>query len=261
MTRFFHTALVVALAVAFAAAPDAQRRPVDVDPGGQSEPPVTNAGPDVDDRDPGDTGTFRSPRPGPDIDDQDDPSVTITVADFVPLSEAKPSANGRTTTSAREASARFASRRDAPLADGRTSDSAALAEARMLTAAPYTGPLDDGRPAGMRPAPVLEDASPEVLSPEPAAARAADTFGLSVVTPNPASAQATVLVTSDELAEATVTVFDVQGREVARAFDGVVQPASPERVSLDLDGLAPGTYVVVLRIGDARTSQTFQVVR
>ncbi|WP_412063328.1 T9SS type A sorting domain-containing protein [Rubrivirga sp. IMCC45206] len=261
MTRFFQPALVVVLAVAFAAAPDAQRRPVDADPGGQSAPPVTNAGPDVDDRDPGYAPPFRPRPPGPAIDDRDDPASTIALAEHRSFHEARTETNGRTVDSARQASLRVVAPYDGPLIDGRTAESAALAEARMLTAAPYDGPLDNGRPAGVRPGPVVEDVAPDVLTPEVAASRAAESFGLSVVTPNPASDRAAVTVVSDALAEATVTLYDVQGREVARAFDGVVQPSSPARVDLDLAGLAPGTYVVVLRIGDARQSQTVQVVR
>ena len=155
---------------------------------------------------------------------------------------------------------------DAMTANGRTEASLLAARNRVSGPELRVEALDTGRPPGTRPGAIaLDDETPvQVASPlADAADGTARTEGLmlSVVQPNPARSEAWVTATADEQTRATVTLFDIQGREVARAFDGLVSADSPARVRLDLDAVSAGTYVVVLESDGVRTSQTVQVVR
>lgn len=155
---------------------------------------------------------------------------------------------------------------DAMTANGRTEASLLAARNRVSGPALRVEALDTGRPPGTRPgAVVLDDEAPvQVASPLVDVADGAsrtDGLALSVVQPNPARSEAWVTATATERTRATVTLFDIQGREVARAFDGLVSADSPARVRLDLDAVSAGTYVVVLESDGVRSSQTVQVVR
>lgn len=155
---------------------------------------------------------------------------------------------------------------DAMTANGRTEESLLAAQNRAPSAELHVEALDNGRPPGTRPgAVVLDDDAPEqVAAPlADAADEPARTGGLtlSVVQPNPAHSQAWVTASVDAPTRATVTLYDIQGREVAKAFDGLVAADTPTRVRLDLDDVSAGTYVVVLEAGGVRSSQTVQVVR
>ena len=58
--------------------------------------------------------------------------------------------------------------------------------------------------------------------------------------------------------EASVALFDAQGRRVKSVFTGVARGAE-ERV-LSVQGLAPGIYVVVARQGDASATERVVVL-
>ncbi|HEX8385600.1 MAG TPA: hypothetical protein VF576_05430, partial [Rubricoccaceae bacterium] len=71
--------------------------------------------------------------------------------------------------------------------------------------------------------------------------------GLSVW-PNPAAAQATVRVSvSTPARSAIVSVYDAVGRRVAALHDGPLA-GGPHDLSFETSGLAPGVYVVVVRV-------------
>jgi hypothetical protein len=68
---------------------------------------------------------------------------------------------------------------------------------------------------------------------------------LHAIYPNPFSSQATVRFDLPEVAEVTVRVIDVLGREVARIADGVYE-AGVHQMPIQLGGLSSGTYIVRL---------------
>lgn len=65
--------------------------------------------------------------------------------------------------------------------------------------------------------------------------------------PNPLASQATVRVTTASASEAQVVLYDALGRRVAMLIDGAL-PAGVHDVPLDARRLAPGVYVVQVRV-------------
>lgn len=144
------------------------------------------------------------------------------------------------------------------LADGRdSSEPVALRSASAV----YTGPLRDGRPDGPRTATLAtDDVAPQQVAPAVAAATTGEA-SLVVVRPNPVRGRAAIAFSLAERAAVTVTIYDVQGRVVATAFEGVAEADVEHLAAFDSDQVAPGTYVAVLTADGTRTSRTFQVVR
>lgn len=262
MTALTRLAAVLGLVLGFAAAPAAQvlAAPDDADEPGRVLVP-----------DPGPPGFFVA-------DDQDPVSIRAALQ---PVHRADAVSSEPAWTQDDEAPLRAAFVPDArtldvgPLRDGRdgvvpllrtTAEAADLDAGRSErvvlsrdVALIYTGPLENGRPDGVRGTPVLSDEAPVVAPFRRTEVEAADAARV-VVQPNPASAEAWVELVSDAPARATVAVFDVRGREVLTAYDGTLAPGA-SRVRLDLASLSAGTYVVTAEVDGVRTSETFQVVR
>lgn len=68
------------------------------------------------------------------------------------------------------------------------------------------------------------------------------------VVPNPSSGAARVVVSTAGAADASVTVWDAVGREVARLWDGPLA-AGDHRFALDGAALAPGVYLARVAVG------------
>ncbi|HEX8385998.1 MAG TPA: T9SS type A sorting domain-containing protein, partial [Rubricoccaceae bacterium] len=81
-----------------------------------------------------------------------------------------------------------------------------------------------------------------------------------VAAPNPSRGLVRVTTALDVAGEATLDVFDVRGRRVARLFAGA-RPAGTQTVTFDTGRLAPGVYTVRLAAGGGATSQAITVVR
>ena len=64
------------------------------------------------------------------------------------------------------------------------------------------------------------------------------------VFPNPSVGQASIEVSVAEAQRVRVTVYDVLGREVAVAYDGLARPGAAVRVALGGASMAPGAYIV-----------------
>lgn len=80
------------------------------------------------------------------------------------------------------------------------------------------------------------------------------------VRPNPTPGAATVTLTLDAAQSASVGVFDVLGREVARLHDGPLA-AGPHGFSLDTSGLTTGVYLVRATTEAGQVTQRITVVR
>ncbi len=78
--------------------------------------------------------------------------------------------------------------------------------------------------------------------------------------PNPFSGATTLGYALPEGGDVTVVVFDVLGREVVTLVDGAVE-AGTHTARLDAAGLAPGTYLVRLRLGDQEVTQEITLVQ
>jgi hypothetical protein len=85
-------------------------------------------------------------------------------------------------------------------------------------------------------------------------------LALAAVEPNPAVARATVSFTLPEAGPARIEVFDVGGRRVAQALDGV-EPAGTTRVELATAAYAPGVYLVRLTTAMGHRTARFVKVR
>ena len=79
--------------------------------------------------------------------------------------------------------------------------------------------------------------------------------------PNPFRATSTVRFELAAAASATVRVFDVLGREVARPLDRALRPAGSQSVVVEGTGLPAGVYVVRVEAGGASVSRTLTLVR
>ncbi|MEM6784707.1 MAG: NF038122 family metalloprotease [Bacteroidota bacterium] len=86
-------------------------------------------------------------------------------------------------------------------------------------------------------------------------------FALHAGYPNPFDAQATLRFDLPESAEATLVVYDVLGREVARLLDAEQLNAGTHTATLEARGLAAGTYLVRLDAGESTATQRLQLVR
>jgi choice-of-anchor B domain-containing protein len=71
-----------------------------------------------------------------------------------------------------------------------------------------------------------------------------DDFTLLAAYPNPFNPSTTIRLEIDRPQHVRVTVYDVQGREVASLFNGFVEAASTREFTFDAKDLASGTYVV-----------------
>ena len=85
-------------------------------------------------------------------------------------------------------------------------------------------------------------------------------FALAPVRPNPVRGEARVAFSLAEAGEATVTVLDVRGREVARVVDRRME-AGPHVATWATAGVAPGLYLVRLSAGAEVQTRRAVVVR
>ena len=85
-------------------------------------------------------------------------------------------------------------------------------------------------------------------------------LGLSPLAPNPAAGTAEATVTLAAPGRATVAVYDVLGREVARVLDRDLA-AGDHAVRLDASDLPAGTYLVRLSAAGATVARPFTVAR
>ncbi|WP_412067784.1 T9SS type A sorting domain-containing protein [Rubrivirga sp. IMCC43871] len=259
----FITRVVVgsALVVGLAAAPAAQQRDIDDadEPRtqrGQVQAPVQPA--DTDDRDPGGTRFVeRAPAQNRIVSDQDADAVvrpgpvSPATIDRVVLEALD---NGRDGQPTRTAAVVVRSESAVPLDNGRGLAPMRTPKARSVS--DPNAPLDNGRSAAAHPE---QDQALVVDAEAPGGAPAVLTLGS--VLPNPLGDRATVTVSVASASQASVVVYDVQGRLVATLFDGGLDADAPRQVALDGRALTPGVYVVVLRASGYTASRTFQVVR
>ena len=92
------------------------------------------------------------------------------------------------------------------------------------------------------------------------AAPTADALRLDPPRPNPLRGPGRISFTLAEAGPATVDVFDVQGRAVARLADGP-RAAGPHVVGFDASALPAGTYLVRLSAGGQSRTVQAAVVR
>ena len=84
---------------------------------------------------------------------------------------------------------------------------------------------------------------------------------LSAPAPNPVRQRAQLTFTVPVTGDATLAVYDVLGREVARLFDGRADAERRHTVTLEAAGLAAGTYVVRLDANGRSAVERVAVVR
>ncbi|MEM8601582.1 MAG: cytochrome c peroxidase [Bacteroidota bacterium] len=87
-----------------------------------------------------------------------------------------------------------------------------------------------------------------------------DAAALDAVYPNPFQHEATIQVTFAQATSATVTVYDMMGREVVRLADGL-QPAGTQTLHWAADGLASGVYLVRLQSAEGVATRTVTLSR
>jgi hypothetical protein len=85
-------------------------------------------------------------------------------------------------------------------------------------------------------------------------------LALGAFTPNPSASGAEATVSLAEAGPATLVVFDVLGREVARVLDRAL-PAGDHAVRVDVSDLPAGTYVARLRAAGTTVVRPFTVAR
>ena len=78
--------------------------------------------------------------------------------------------------------------------------------------------------------------------------------------PNPANDVSTVNFVLRERTEVTATIYDINGRQVA-AVARQYMPKGEQRLSLPVQTLSDGTYILELRAGDGRQTGRFVVNR
>lgn len=92
-------------------------------------------------------------------------------------------------------------------------------------------------------------------------APAGDDSGLALsVAPNPVADRAEIRFTLRRASPVRLTAYDVLGREVLRLVDEV-RPGGTHRIALDVEGLAPGVYVLRLQVGREPVTERFTVAR
>lgn len=96
--------------------------------------------------------------------------------------------------------------------------------------------------------------------PEALAMALPEELALLAPAPNPARRMVTLAYEVPETSEVGIMVYDALGRVVAEAASGEHTPGR-YAARVDLDGLAPGTYVVRLTAGSEALVQRFTVVR
>ncbi|GAB5536601.1 MAG: hypothetical protein Rubg2KO_28500 [Rubricoccaceae bacterium] len=87
-----------------------------------------------------------------------------------------------------------------------------------------------------------------------------EALALALAGPNPVGTTARFELAMPEAGDASVAVFDVMGREVARVLDGPV-PAGRGQLEWDTSGVAAGTYMVRLTAGSEVQALKLLVVR
>ena len=78
--------------------------------------------------------------------------------------------------------------------------------------------------------------------------------------PNPVRATTDIVFALPERSSLTITVFDLQGREIARVLDGV-RDAGRNTVRFDASALTPGVYLYTLRSGAITETQRMIKIR
>ncbi|MEO0741232.1 MAG: NF038122 family metalloprotease [Bacteroidota bacterium] len=86
-------------------------------------------------------------------------------------------------------------------------------------------------------------------------------FALHSAYPNPFDQQTTLRFDLPETTEATLTVYDVLGREVARLLDGASLTAGSHTATLEASAFSAGAYLVRLSAGDDTATQRILLVR
>lgn len=84
-------------------------------------------------------------------------------------------------------------------------------------------------------------------------------FALAQNAPNPAAGRTRIGFTVPEDGPATVDLYDLLGRRIARLFDGVARAGQIETVDLDTGDLATGVYVYRLSHGSRTDTRTLSV--
>ena len=119
----------------------------------------------------------------------------------------------------------------------------------LSTAAPF---VDGGTQVG-----TMRFERLAVVSDEGAAANAV--FALGDVSPNPSAGATRISLDAPATGTARVEVFDALGRRVASA--DVAVAAGRSRLDVPTHGLAPGTYGVRVRLGEAFATKRFAIGR
>ncbi len=138
------------------------------------------------------------------------------------------------------------------------SDYSVAAYGYRVTQVAYFAPaplLAGGTPMGVAPTAAPSDAIAGIAG---GAQTAKPETALLPVRPNPSRGEATVAFSLAEAGAARVSVVDVLGREVAVLADGTAEAGMHDAT---VRGRAPGTYLVVLETGGARTASRLTVVR
>lgn len=79
--------------------------------------------------------------------------------------------------------------------------------------------------------------------------------------PNPFNPETTLAFTLPEASQVSLAVFDALGRQVLSALDGAAMPAGQHSVSVRMDGLATGVYVVRLQAGGQVLTRTMTLIK
>jgi PKD repeat protein len=96
--------------------------------------------------------------------------------------------------------------------------------------------------------------------------QAINTTGISTVTPldamsivpNPASAQAAIILDASSAAEISVTMCDMTGREITTLYQGAID-AGGKKINFDTDQISSGIYIV--KVSDGRSTMQRRFVK
>ena len=86
-------------------------------------------------------------------------------------------------------------------------------------------------------------------------------FRLSEVYPNPFASAASFTLEVAQTQRVTATVFDVLGRSVRRLSDGRLEEGAVHRFTVEANGLASGSYLVLIRGEHFAESRRFTLLR
>lgn len=92
------------------------------------------------------------------------------------------------------------------------------------------------------------------------AAETATALAVDSVYPNPAARMTNVTFSSPETVDGTIAIYDLRGREVMRAFDGVMT-AGWQSHEIDVSDLAAGTYFVRIESAGRSVTRSLSLVR